>query len=155
MTESLYDSRSKMEPTVQRLVGGVLFASELTHNKSPENKYSARVRTDESFTRANGRRKAFHKESNSSCRLHIRQHYEVYVEKCKKANRPVHHWAIPRSIWRVMEEEKEAAKRGQLTQEQQQQRLDFPAVTGPREFTRAGVLHAVTKLIATNCQVSH
>jgi hypothetical protein len=51
-----------------------------------------------------------------------------------------------------MEEEKEAAQNGRLTQQQQ---LSFPAVTGPREFTRAGVLHAVTKLIATNSQVSY
>ena len=37
----------------------------------------------------------------------------------------------------------------------QQQQLSFLAVTGPRKFTRAGVLHTVTKLIATNSQVSH
>jgi hypothetical protein len=97
-------------------------------------------------------RKAFHKGGNSSCRLHIRQHYDIYLEKCTKANIPVHHWAIPRDIWREMEEEKEAAQNGRLTQQQQ---LSFPAVTGPREFTRAGVLHAVTKLIATNSQVSY
>jgi hypothetical protein len=53
-----------------------------------------------------------------------------------------------------MEEEKEAAKRGRLTKKQQQQQLDFKIVTGPRDFTREGVLHAVTKLIATNNQVS-
>jgi hypothetical protein len=53
-----------------------------------------------------------------------------------------------------MEEEKEAEKRGQLTQKQQQQQLSFQTVTGPHEFTRAAVLHAVTKLIATNNQVS-
>jgi len=54
-----------------------------------------------------------------------------------------------------MEEEKEAEKQGRLTQKQQQQQLSFQTVTGPREFTRASVLHAVTKLIATNNQVSH
>jgi hypothetical protein len=35
-----------------------------------------------------------------------------------------------------------------------QQLLDFKAVTGPREFTRANVLQAVANLIATNNQVS-
>jgi len=90
------------------------------------------ARADESFTKAHGKRKAFHKGSNSS----------------------LHHWAIPRDIWRVMEEEKEAEKQGRLTQEQQQKKLSFQTVTGPREFTRAGVLHAVTKLIATNCRRS-
>lgn len=54
-----------------------------------------------------------------------------------------------------MEEEKEAEKQGRLTQKQQQQKLDFKSVTGPREFTRAGILQAVAKLIATNNQVRH
>jgi hypothetical protein len=67
----------------------------------------------------------------------------------------MNHWAIPRDIWKVMEEEKEAIARGRLTKKQQQQQLDFKTVTGPREFTRADVLHSVTKLIATNNQVGH
>ena len=54
-----------------------------------------------------------------------------------------------------MEEEEEAKEQGQLTKKQQQQLLDFQNVTGPSEFTRDVVLHAVTKLIATNNQVSH
>jgi len=52
--------------------------------------------------------------------------------------------------WKAVEESK-AEKAGQLTTQQQ---LQFQSVTGPREFTRAAVLHAVTKLIATNDQVS-
>jgi hypothetical protein len=52
-----------------------------------------------------------------------------------------------------MEEEKEAAAQGQLTKKQQQQRLDFKTVTRPLEFTREGILYAVTVLIATNYQV--
>ena len=52
-----------------------------------------------------------------------------------------------------MEDEKEAEKRGQVTKKQAQQLLDFKSVTGPREFTRAHTLEAVTKLIATNNQV--
>ena len=54
----------------------------------------------------------------------------------------------------MMEEEKEAELRGRTTKKQQQL-LDFKSVTGPQEFTREGVLHAVAKLIATNDQVSH
>ena len=54
-----------------------------------------------------------------------------------------------------MEEEREAKDQGRLTKKQQQQLLDFKAVTGPCEFTRERALHAVTKLIATNNQVSH
>ena len=65
----------------------------------------------------------------------------------------MNHWAIPRDIWRAMEEEKKAEK--QMMQKQRQQKLDFKTVTGPSEFTRAGILQAVAKLIATNNQVSH
>ena len=112
-----------------------------------------KIRNDERFIKLNGRRKAFFKGGNSTCRLHIHQHYELYKEKCAKGNIPEHHWAIPRNIWKEMEEEKEAEAKGQLTKKQQQQRIDFKNVTGPFEFTRAGTLHAVTVLIATNYQV--
>ena len=54
-----------------------------------------------------------------------------------------------------MEEEKEATKKkGKLIKKQQQQ-LDFKTMTGPHEFMRAGTLHTVTVLIATNYQVSY
>ena len=52
-----------------------------------------------------------------------------------------------------MEEAKEEAKRGPSTKKKMQQRLDYKSVTGPHEFTRARMLEAVTKLIATNNQV--
>ena len=98
--------------------------------------------------------KAFHKGGNSSCRAHIRQHFEIYKEKCEKAGIPVNHWAIPREIWKVMEEEKEEAKRGYKLKKAVQQELGFEVVKGPyTEFMRAETLHAVTKLIAVNNQV--
>jgi len=53
-----------------------------------------------------------------------------------------------------MEAAKEAEKRGRSTKKETQQKLDFKTMTGPREFTRTGVLHAVAMLIATNNQVS-
>jgi hypothetical protein len=96
----------------------------------------------------------FPQGGNSSCRAHIHQHYELYKQKCEEENIPINHWAIPHDIWKVMEEEKEAEKQCRLTKKQQQQTLDFKTVMGPREFTRAAVLHAVMKLIATNNQVS-
>lgn len=111
-------------------------------------------RNDEQFLKVHGMRKAFHRGGNSSCRLHLRQHYELYKEKCEKANVPINHWAIPRDIWKVMEEEKEAEQRGKLTKKQQQQQLEFKKVEGPREFTRERALHAIASLIATNNQVS-
>lgn len=65
----------------------------------------------------------------------------------------MNHWAIPRAIWKVMEKEKEEEETSQSTKKQMQQTLDFKTMTGPREFTRSGVLHAVAKFIATNNQV--
>jgi hypothetical protein len=53
-----------------------------------------------------------------------------------------------------MEEDKVAEEKGRMSKKKQQQQLDFKTVTGPLEFTRAGILHAVTKLVATNDQVS-
>jgi hypothetical protein len=54
-----------------------------------------------------------------------------------------------------MEEEKEEKKRGRSSKKGLQKELNFPVVKGPyTEFTRAGTLHAVTKLIAVNNQVS-
>ena len=67
----------------------------------------------------------------------------------------MNHWAIPRDIWKVMEEEKIAEKQGRRMKKQQQQLLGFETITGPQEFTQGAVLNAVTKLIATKNQVSH
>ena len=135
---------------------GVTHASELRTNVLEMREYITYFlsRDDEAFVKAHGKRKAFHKGGNSSCRLHIHQHYDLYKEKCLKADIPENHWCLPRSIWKEKEQEKEAIKTGKMTEKQAQQILDFKAVTGPREFTREGVLHAVAKLIATNDQVS-
>lgn len=118
-----------------------------------ECRYLLLAREDIQFVKVHGKRKAFHKGGNSSCRVHVRQHYVLYKEKCEKGKIPINHWAIPREIWKVMEEERVAEERGRLTNKMKQQQLDFKTVTGPREFTRAGVLQAVTELIATNNQV--
>jgi len=111
-------------------------------------------RADERFVKLHGKCKAFHKGSNSSCGLHLRQHYAIYKEKCEKEDIPINHWAIPQEIWKAMEENKVLDERGRQTKKKQQQTLDFKIVTGPREFTRSGVLQAVAALIATNNQVS-
>jgi len=110
-------------------------------------------RNDEAFIKLNGMRKAFHKGGNSSCCFHIHQHYKVYNEKCKDADVPVNHWAIPHHIWKAMEEEKELEKHGRTTKKQAQQLLNFESIMGPHEFMRAGPLQAVAKLIVTNNQV--
>lgn len=110
-------------------------------------------RNDEEFLKLNGKRKTFHKGGNSSCHFHICQHYKVYEERCNSANIPVNHWVIPQPIWKAMEEEKAIKKRGRVSKKQSQQLLDFKLVVGPREFRRAGVLHAIVVLIVTNNQV--
>ena len=110
-------------------------------------------RLDEKFVKKNGTRKAFFKGGNSSCRQHIRQHYNIYKKRCEEAKISLNHWAIPRDIWAVMEEEKEPKTRDQRAKSGQQQ-LDFQVVSGPREFTRSSTLQAVTMLIASNNQVS-
>ena len=110
-------------------------------------------RNDKAFIKSNGKQKAFHKGSNLSCRFHIHQHYDTYKERCETVDIPVNHWAIPRPIWNAMEAAKDAEQRGQPTKKEMQQQLDFQKMMGPREFTRAGVLHAVAMLIATNNQV--
>ena len=53
-----------------------------------------------------------------------------------------------------MEEEK-VEEWGRMSNKEKQQQLDFKIATGPCEFTRASVLHAVTNLIVTNNQVSY
>jgi hypothetical protein len=108
-------------------------------------------RNNEAFVKANGKRKSFHKGSNSSNRFHLRQHYDIYKERCEKANIPLHHWAIPPNISKAKAAEAAAL---QCTKKGGQQSLDFKTMIGPREFTRTGTLHAVAKLIATNNQVS-
>ncbi|RDB17308.1 hypothetical protein Hypma_001668 [Hypsizygus marmoreus] len=57
------------------------------------------------FVAKHGKRKAFFTGGNSSCRQHIRQHYDLYKKKCSDANVPENHWAIPQQLWREMEED--------------------------------------------------
>jgi hypothetical protein len=103
------------------------------------------------FIRANkelkgGQRAAFFTGGNSSCRAHIRLHYTTYQERCNEKDIPINHHAIPRNIWKEMQEEKAGKKQG---------KLEFPKVTGPTEFTRDQVLHTVAQFIACDDQVTN
>ena len=95
-------------------------------------------------------RKAFFLGGNSSCRAHIRQHYGLYKQRCKERNIPENHHTIPRPIWREMQLKKQNPKA------KTQHTLDGAVKTlqGPREFTREGVLRAVTQFVACDDQVS-
>jgi len=110
-------------------------------------------RNDEEFTTKYGKRKAFLTGGNSSCRQHIRQHYPIYQERCKEANIPEHHWAMPRPLWREMEEE----RKGKVDPETPgtQKTLDGALVKKPPPlvFAREDVLHKVTQFVAVDDQV--
>ncbi len=111
-------------------------------------------RNDEAFVKRHRVQRAFYKGGNSSCHTHIRHHYEIYKAECEKAGVPINHWAIPCEIWKDLEEQKEEGKLEKRTKKKGQQMLGFQSVTGPREFMRDGILHAVANLIVTNNQVS-
>jgi hypothetical protein len=65
----------------------------------------------------------------------------------------MHHWAIPPNVHKAAKAA-EAEQKAQGMKKQGQQKLGFQTMIGPREFTRAGTLHAVANLVATNNQVS-
>ncbi|KAJ8579841.1 hypothetical protein M405DRAFT_717986, partial [Rhizopogon salebrosus TDB-379] len=54
----------------------------------------------ETFVKENGKRKAFHLGSNSSCRQHIRSHYEFYKARCRELGIRENHYAMPREMLR-------------------------------------------------------
>lgn len=106
-------------------------------------------RNDEALVNRYGKRKTFFTGGNSSCRQHIRQHYAIYQERCKDENIPEHHWAMPRPLWRQLEDEKRGKKLGT------QGTLDGLLVEKPAPvvFTRENVLHVITQFIAVDNQV--
>jgi hypothetical protein len=128
--------------------GGVCHASECQLHTCDID-CSPNDRTDGNVVKNGGLRKAFFVGGNSSCRSHIRQHYQLYQQRCKDANIPENHHAIPRQLWKEMNEEK--TRKGKT-----QAKLDnmIKRAQGPREFTRESALHAITQFIACNDQVS-
>ncbi|KAG2065557.1 hypothetical protein BDR04DRAFT_964156, partial [Suillus decipiens] len=50
------------------------------------------------YVKKYGERKAFHLGSNSSCRQHIRSHYELYQERCSSQEIQEHHHSVPRKL---------------------------------------------------------
>ena len=97
------------------------------------------------YTKKNGMRRCFHVGSGSSCCMHLRQHYALYKQGCLKEGLEVHHWAIPRNIWKEMQ----LAKSGLV-----QQTLNSLLVkTTAKEFTKENLLLAITKFVAMENQV--
>ena len=68
-------------------------------------------RMNEKTVKAKGLRKTFLTGSNSSCRQHIHQHYDLYKQKCNDSNIPVNYRAIPPHILKEMEASKKLKKK--------------------------------------------
>jgi hypothetical protein len=105
-------------------------------------------RTDEKTVKTRGLRKVFFTGSNSSCRQHIRQHYELYKQKCNDEHIPINQRAIPPHVLRELEASRQETKK--------QSTLDnvLTKVSVPTQFTRDGLLEAVAKFVACDDQVS-
>jgi hypothetical protein len=76
-------------------------------------------------------------------------HYELYKTRCDVGNIVLNNWAIPRALWKEMQENK--ARPGTM----KQSNLDgqFALLSAPNVFTREGVLHAVAQHIVCDDQV--
>ena len=98
-----------------------------------------------------GERNAFFIGGNSSCRTHIRRHYKIYKDRCEEAGIPESHHAIPRPLWKKMEEEKREAPG------KRQKKIDGMFVLEPSKrlnhFTRDGALDAIAMFVVCNDQV--
>jgi hypothetical protein len=94
-------------------------------------------------------RKIFYTGGNSSCRAHIRQHYELYKQRCKDGNIPENHHALPRQLWKHLEE----LKRNPNAKSQGKLDGVFETLDKPLEFTREAVIDAVGKFVACDDQV--
>lgn len=118
--------------------------SEDTNCRTAE--YLPFLREDVKFVEKHGLRHAFHLGGNSSCRQHIRSHYEVYQRKCQEERIPENHYAVPRDVMRAREKGKNLTR---------QKTLDdmLETASKPKEFSRANVLKAVAEFVVCDDQV--
>ena len=114
-----------------------------------QQEYLQNDRVNKEIVKNEGLWKAFFVGGNSTCWAHIHQHYKIYQQRCKDKNIPENHHAIPWPIWKKMQEVKNGNTMTQL-------KLDEVVVKmqEPKEFTREGILHAISKFVACNDQVS-
>jgi len=102
-------------------------------------------RDDKVFTDSKGLHCAFFTGSNTSCRMHICYHYNVYKIKCEADNLPMNDRCIPQDLWKKMQ-----TKSGRLST---QTTLDsvIQVSKGSKEFSRDALLHALAQLVACDC----
>ena len=92
-------------------------------------------------------RKVFFVGGNSSCRVHICQHYDIYKERCKAGNIPENHHTIPQHIyWKMKVDKKGTAV--QSTLDGVLEKLAYMKL-----YTHEGVTHAVAQFVACDDQV--
>lgn len=105
-------------------------------------------RNDKRFIAKHGKQKAFFKGSNTSMRHHLRSHWEEYQKGCLEAGIPLHHYAVPRHIWKKISEKRKKKGKEQLT-------LDDVVVKEafPKEFSHEAILCAVTQFVVCDDQV--
>ena len=108
-------------------------------------------RVDEKLIAKHGRRKAFYTGGNSTCRRHIRTHYNLYKERCQMNNIAENHHAIPPHILAERKAEtKPKLSGGQTT-------LDgkfAKAKSQTQMFSRDDILKSIVEFIVCDDQVS-
>ena len=90
-------------------------------------------------------RKAFHVGSNSSCRQHIRSHYELYKARCAEQN--IH--AVPHELERARK--KHASK--EAGQKNLTNMFGVASRTKSKEFSREQVLRCIAEFVVCDNQV--
>ena len=108
------------------------------------------ARSNEPLVKKKGLQAAFITGGNSTCRYHVRKHYNVYSTKCKEAGIAEHHWAVDHNVWEAMQA-KAAGKVGKT-----QSKIDAMFGKGSllKEFTRDSILYAIVQFVVCNNQVS-
>ena len=93
-------------------------------------------------------RAAFFLGGNSTCRTHIRKHYEIYKARCQDGNIPENHRALSQDLYEQMKMDKKATGGAQLT-------LDTVLVkpSDAKLYTRDGATHTVAQFVACDDQV--
>ena len=103
-------------------------------------------REDPCFVESKGLRRAFFTGSNTSCRAHIRGHYQIYKERCEVDGIKMKEHCIPRKLLKS-----QSAGSGALSQTTLDNAVE-PKTT--KEFSKDAILHAVAQLVACDDQVS-
>jgi hypothetical protein len=98
------------------------------------------------YIKRSGVRKCFHIGGNSSCRQHIRGHYDLYKARCEDRDVKMNDWAMPRALW------KEKKKHTNPVKEQTTLDGQVEMKPVPKSFTREGILEAVASHIVCDDQ---